>query len=285
MNHPTLRPFFIALITAAAALIVVWGGLQIYGRWHDDWSGYTASITVSDGWCNIAVLPIVGDVLAYAGANKDGLTVESDLPPSTNPDDVEFMLGQAEANPYVLGLLVRIDSPGGSPIGGEMIANAIKRSSLPSAAVVGDIAASSGYLIASGADTIIASPFSDVGSIGVTMSYLEYSQQNETDGLNFVSLASGEFKDYMNPDKPLTAGERALLERDLKVWHDYFVGLVATNRDLPVEQVTALADGSSMPGALALENGLIDALGDKQTARLWFAHELGIPVQDVVFCE
>lgn len=240
---------------------------------------------VSDGVCNIAVAPVVGEIVSYAGANKDGFTVESDLPPSTNPDDFSFFLRQAEADPNVLGILVRIDSSGGSPVGGEVMANALKRSILPSVALLGDVAASSGYLIASGADTIVASPFSDVGSIGLTMSYLENSQQNETEGLSFVSLSSAEFKDYGSPDKPLTLGERALLERDLGIYHQYFVKLVSENRGLSVETVGALADGSSMPGSLALENGLVDTLGDQETAREWFAQELGLSPEEVVFCE
>lgn len=238
-----------------------------------------------DGWCNIAVLSAQGTIISYAGADKDGYSMENDLPMSTNPDDFSYMLRRAEADPYVFGVLVRVDSSGGSPVGAEVIANTLKRSPLYSAALVGDIAASAGYLIASGADTIIASPFSDVGSIGVTMSYVENTQQNQMDGLNFVSLSSAEFKDYGSPDKPLTFAERALLERDLKIYHQYFVDLVAENRALPVETVEALADGSSMPGALALEHGLIDMLGDQETARAWFAEQLDLSPEEVVFCE
>jgi protease-4 len=285
MQNPLIRTLLITIICIIGGLILTWGGLRIYGTWHDDWSGYTASTMISDGWCNVAVAPVVGDIIAYAGADKDGYSTESDLPVSTNPDDFSYFLRQAEADPYVLGVLVRIDSSGGSPVGGEVIANALRRSILPSVALLGDVAASSGYLVASGANTVIASPFSDVGSIGITMSYLENTRQNERDGLSFVSLSSGQFKDYMSPDKPLTTEERVLLERDLDIWHTYFVELVSENRGLPLEHVAALADGSSMPGSLALENGLVDTLGDQETARAWFAQELGLTPAEIVFCE
>jgi protease IV len=155
----------------------------------------------------------------------------------------------------------------------------------PNAAYIIDSGTSAAYLIASAADTIIASPFSDVGSIGVTMSYLDYSKQNTTEGIEYISLTSGKFKDYGSPDKPLTADERVLFERDLAVWHDEFVNHVATNRNLPVEDVAKLADGSSLPGKLALEAKLVDYLGDKEVAKMWFAEQLDIPVEEVFFCE
>lgn len=139
--------------------------------------------------------------------------------------------------------------------------------------------------MATGADTIIASPFSDVGSIGVTMSYLDYTQQNRAEGIEFVSLSSAKFKDYGSPDKIMTAEERSLLERDLKIYHDEFVKQVAENRDMSLEDVEKLADGSTMPGSLALEAGLIDSLGDRETVREWFAQELGLDSEEVVFCQ
>jgi protease-4 len=211
--------------------------------------------------------------------------MESDLPPSVNPEDVEYLMQFAEADPYVLGVLAEIDSYGGSGAGAELIANRLKSSSLPVAASVRESAISAGYLIATGADTIFASPFSDVGSIGITMSYLDNSLQNEDQGLEFISLASGKYKDAGTPDKPLTAEERALFERDLRIWHDVFVQAVAENRNLRLADVQALADGSSMAASLALQHGLIDAIGTREDARAWFAEKLEIPVEEVVFCE
>jgi len=268
----------------AVAVIVVFAvGLQIYGSWNDEWSGYNASIKISDGYCNIAIIPITGDIIPYAGADQDGSGNE--MPPSVNPDDVLSTLHQAENDPNILGVLARIDSSGGTPVASEIIANGFKHSSLPVVALIRETGTSGAYMLATGAKTIIASPFSDVGSIGVTMSYLENTAKNTNEGLQYISLSSAKFKDYGNPDKPLTSDERNLLERDLKIWHEYFVKIVAENRNLPVEQVAKLADGSSMPGSLALENKLIDALGDQETARAWLAKQLGILLEEVVFCE
>lgn len=285
MNRTMPQQLLIIAAWAVAALIAFTAGLWLFGQWHDEWSGFNAGASISDGTCNIAVLPIVGSIIPYAGADKDGLTMEADLPPSTNPDDVAAILRFAESDPNILGVLARIDSSGGAPVASEIIANALKQSPLPIAALIREIGVSGGYLAATGADTIIASPMSDVGGIGVTMSYLENSGKNEKEGLRYVPLASALYKDAGDPNKPLTVAERALLERDLKIYHDQFVKEVAENRGMTIEAVAKLADGSSMPGTMALENGLVDALGDQETAREWFATQLRITLEEVVFCE
>lgn len=273
----------IIILWAVAIIIVFAIGLRIFGSWHDEWSGYNASTMISDGSCNIAVIPITGDIIPYAGADQDGSGNE--LPPSTNPDDALATLHWAENDPNVLGVLARIDSSGGTPVASEVIANGFKNSSLPVIALIRETGTSGAYLLATGANTIIASPFSDVGSIGITMSYLENTVKNTKEGLQYISLASAKFKDYGNPDKPLTSAERDLIERDLKIYHEQFVKEVAENRNLTIEQVAKLADGSSMPGTLALENKLVDALGDQETARAWLAEQLKIKPEEVVFCE
>lgn len=270
-------------VLALAVIVVFSACLWIWGLWHDEWGGYNASVLVSDGFCNIAIIPIVGDIIPYAGADQDGSV--NTPPPSTNPDYTLAALRVAEADPNIRGILVRIDSSGGSPVAAEIIANGLKHASLPLAALIRAMGASAAYLAATGAKTIIASPLSDVGSIGVTMSYLDNTAKNVKDGLKYVPLTSAKFKDYGDPNKPLTAAERTLLERDLKIYHDQFVKEVAENRNLSIKQVVKLADGSSMPGVLALENKLIDALGDQETARAWFAEQLELPLEEVVFCE
>ena len=266
-----------------ATLIVFAVGLWIFGLWHNRWSGYSASLSISDGLCNIAVIPITGDIISYAGADQDGSW--SEMPPSTNADEVLATLYKAENETNILGIFVRIDSSGGSAVASEIISNGFKRSSLPVATFIREGANSGAYLAATGANTIIASSFSEIGSIGVNMSYLDKTAKNAKDGLQYIQLTSARFKDYGNPDKPLTFAERTLLERDLKIYHDHFVKMVSENRNLPIEQVAKLADGSSMPGSLALKNGLIDSLGDQETARDWFAEKLEISPKEVIFCE
>ena len=259
---------------------VFYAGLWIWGAWHDEWSGFNASVRSHLAYCNIALVPIVGDIYLDEPSH-DG----SEYLAVTNADEVVAMIRDAERNPYIEGILVRIDSLGGTPVASEIIMNAIRRSSLPSAALIREYGTSGGYLVASAADVVFASPFSDVGGIGITMSYVESSEKNRRDGLQFVSLASAPFKDYGSPDKPLTAAERALLERDLEIFHAEFVALVAENRNLPVREVEVLADGSSFPGSLAVEKNLVDFVGGEEDALEWFAEKLGLPSEYIIVCD
>lgn len=280
----TLRVLFIIIFSAVLGLFLFAAGLYVWGDWYDEWAGYTTeSFVTGDGICNIAVIPLVGDIVPYANIYEDGSG--NMQPPSTDPDTTRAALRSAESDPAIRGVLMRIDSGGGTPAASETITNDFKRSPLPTVALIREIGASGAYLAATGADTIIASPFSDVGSIGITMSYLDNSAQNKNEGLEYISLSSGKFKDSGSPDKPLTSEERALFERDLKIYHDTFVTQVSENRNMPREEIERLADGSAMPGSMALEKKLIDSLGDQDTAREWFARTLGISKEEVVFCE
>lgn len=238
---------------------------------------YSEYKTVSDGSCNIAVMPIEGVILPFVGYDDFSLV--------TTPSTVRDFIATAEEDMNIEGILFEINSPGGTPVAAEQISQLIKGTDLPTVSVIGDIGASGGYLVAAAADTVLASAMSDVGSIGVTMSYVEESEKNKEEGLTFVQLSSGKFKDAGNPNKPLTEEERALFEGDLEIIHDEFVRQVAELRGKSVEEIEALADGAAMPGIRALEKGLIDAIGGRERAREIFSATLGVDAGEVRFCE
>lgn len=238
---------------------------------------YGVETEVGDGSCDIAVLPIEGVILPYHGIGDFEMVV--------TPETIESFMTAAENDTNIKGVLLEINSPGGTPVASQRIAERFKNSSLPVVGLVGDTAASGGYMIASAADYIVASPMSSVGSIGVTMSYVEESKKNEEEGLTYVQLTSGKFKDTGTPNRPITDEERTLLEADLKIVHDEFVSIVANNRNLSIEAVQALADGSTMPGARAVAAGLVDKLGNRETTKEIFAEVLGLTPQDISFCE
>lgn len=272
-----------AIIIGAVGLCVFYIGLKMWGDWSDEWTGWNDSWMISDGYCNIAVVPVIGDITSYGEyADENGNPYTS-----TTMGETLSLLDTTLYDPYIEGVLVLVDSPGGEAAAAQLMSEELITTSLymPVAAYIVEIGASAAYLVATGAERIFASPFSDVGSIGVTMSYLDYTKQNEAEGLEFVSLSSAKYKDYGTPDKPLTADERALLERDLKIYHDEFVKQVAGNRGMEIEKVAELADGSSMPSSLALEAGLIDEIGGKENVRNWFAEQLGLTSDEVVFCK
>jgi protease-4 len=240
---------------------------------------FTFSLTsISDGECNIAVMPITGVIMPFG----NGVMYEDFV---TTPTDVRDFIASLEYETMIEGVLFEINSPGGTPVASEDIASQVAALELPNVALIGDMAASGGYMIASAADTIVASPMSDVGSIGVTMSYTEESEKNEEEGITYVPLHSGKFKDMGNPNKPLTDEERSLLEAQLREIHDYFIDLVSKYRNINRDEIASLADGSTLTGKRAQEKKLVDILGGRDAAKEAFAVKLGKDMSEVKFCE
>lgn len=255
-------------ITVVATIILIIVSINFF---------YEVESGVGDGFCNIAVLPIEGTILPFYGL--------IDAPLVVTPEMVESFMDTVEEQGDIDAVLIEINSPGGTPVASQRIAERLRNSPLPSVGLIGDLGASGGYMVAIATDYLIASPMSTVGSIGVTMSYVENSKQNEEEGLTYVELNTGKYKNSGDPNKPLTDEERAVFQRDLDILHTEFVNMVAIYRNKPVEEVRALADGSTMTGGRALENGLIDAVGGRAEARAAFAKILAIDESEVTFCE
>ncbi|MFT7644387.1 MAG: protease-4 [Candidatus Paceibacteria bacterium] len=238
---------------------------------------YEVELGISDGSCNIAVLPIEGAILPYHGLAGYDLVI--------SPEAVGSFMATVEEDGNIHGVMIEINSPGGTPVASERIAERLRNSPLPVVGLVGDIAASGGYMVAAASDYLIASPMSDIGSIGVTMSYIEESKKNEEEGLTYVQLTTGEYKDIGSPNRPITDSERELLQTDLETIHDEFVSIVAEYRDMEVSEVDALADGSTMLGQRAVDAGLIDSLGSRAEAKSIFAEILETDIENISFCE
>ncbi|MFH1661887.1 MAG: signal peptide peptidase SppA [Candidatus Falkowbacteria bacterium] len=182
---------------------------------------------------------------------------------------------EAEKNNKIKAIILEIDSAGGGPVAAEEVADALKYAEKPTVALIREYGNSAAYYVATGADIIFASVNSDVGSIGVTMSYSDNARKNQKEGLTYNQLSSGKFKDIGDPDKPLTVEEKQLIMRDIKIYHDNFIKAVAENRNLDIEKVRRLADGSSMPGQIAMENGLIDRIGSFREVREYVEEKIG----------
>ena len=253
--------FLFVFIAAAAAAGV--GTLTDFGSSQPDSSLDTGELDPS---CNVIGIEIRDCIMTYRPDNVEALTSSADSPCDTitSSEEVVWMLDEARYNSSIRAVVLQIDSGGGSPVAAEEVAAALKVLGKPSVAWVRQNAASAAYWIASAADTIIASESSDIGSIGVTYSYVDNAKRNMRDGLTYNQLTTGKYKDTGTPDRALTNDERALIQRDLDISLQAFIKAVATNRELSVDKVTALADGSSMLGKMALKNGLIDQLGTKQ---------------------
>lgn len=255
-------------------VVVVFVVLSAIAFWIYAVYNFTKRSNITDKNCsingNIATININGEIVAYSLKATDGSAPQDEV----SADSVVACINKTAKDNQVKGLILRIDSGGGSPEASEEIANAVKGLNKPSVAVIREAANSGAYLIASATNRIFASEFSTMGSIGVTNSYLDNSQKDIQDGLTFNQLSAGQFKDTQNPDKPLTEAEKTLIMRDVNIMYQGFIQKVADNRKLSVDKVKQLADGSTMLGAQAKADGLIDEIGDINSATAWLKSKI-----------
>ncbi|MER8374157.1 signal peptide peptidase SppA [Mesorhizobium sp. M1396] len=173
----------------------------------------------------------------------------------------------------VKGVILSIDSPGGTTVGGESIYDEVRKlaADKPVVAEVGTLAASAGYMIASAADHIVARKTSIVGSIGVLIQYPDVSGLMDKLGVKLEEVKSSPLKAAPSPFKPTNDDERAMVRKLILDSYDWFVGIVAERRKMTREQALALADGSIFTGRQGVANGLIDAVGGETEAVNWLA--------------
>jgi len=167
-------------------------------------------------------------------------------------------------------LLLRIDSPGGTVGDSQEIHAAIGRLRAKGCRVVasfGNISASGGVYVGVAAEKIVANAGSITGSIGVILRGNNLSRLLERIGIQFETVKSGLYKDILSPDRALTSAERTLLQELIDSSYGQFVAAVAEGRSLTDAAVRGFADGRVFSGAQALELGLVDALGDEDSAR------------------
>lgn len=223
--------------------------------------------------CNVLGINLHGDLYTYIPeSNDDDMLSEKDV---VSSEDIMSSLLAADSDESIKAVILEVDSSGGYPVAGEEIANTIKAISKPVIAVIRQSGTSAAYWSIITADKIFASKNSDVGSIGVTISYLENVAKNEKDGLKYVQLSAGKYKDAGSPDKPLTEEEKALIVRDLKIVHENFIQDIADSRNIPIEKVRSIADGSSVLGSKAKELGLIDEIGGYLDAKKYVEEKIG----------
>jgi protease-4 len=177
----------------------------------------------------------------------------------------------------IRALLVRVESPGGGVAASQEIYEALREvrdSGTPVVVSMGGIAASGGYYVACGADSIVANPGTLTGSIGVIMNFPMAEELMRKIGLEWEVLKTGEYKDIGSFSRPMTERERNLLEGILSDVYDQFVAVVSRERGIDREDVEKIADGSIFTGRQALELGLIDRIGGMRDA-LYMAAEMG----------
>ncbi|MCX2695563.1 MULTISPECIES: signal peptide peptidase SppA [Ochrobactrum] len=171
----------------------------------------------------------------------------------------------------VKGVILILDSPGGTTVGGESIYEAVRKiaEKKPVVTQVGTLAASAGYMIASASDHIIARQTSIVGSIGVLFQYPDLSKLLDTIGVKVEAIKSSPLKAEPNYFSPASEEAKAMIRNMIMDSYDWFVGIVQERRSFTHEQALALANGAVFTGRQAVQNKLIDGLGGEEEAVAW----------------
>jgi protease-4 len=186
---------------------------------------------------------------------------------SPRPSKVAFFreaLHKAEADSDIAGMIVRINSPGGTVAASDTIYHEImsfkQRKKIPVNAYIMELCASGGYYVASASDRIIATPTAVAGSIGVIAMRFNIEGLLSKIGVSEETYKSGPKKDFWSPFRPSTEEEKKMLQDIIDKLYVRFVGVVYANRQkvLTEQEVKALADGRILTANGALDARLID---------------------------
>ncbi|MEW6414388.1 MAG: S49 family peptidase [Pseudomonadota bacterium] len=164
------------------------------------------------------------------------------------------------------GVILRINSPGGSPVHAGQIYDEIKRlrakyPNIPLYAVVDDICASGGYYVAAGADKIFVDKASIVGSIGVLMDGFGFTKTMEKLGVERRLLTAGENKGFLDPFSPVDPKQQAYAKQMLEEIHGQFIAVVREGRGKHLKETPETFSGLVWSGQKSIELGLADAYG------------------------
>ncbi|MCW2922919.1 MAG: signal peptide peptidase SppA, type, partial [Thermoleophilia bacterium] len=214
------------------------------------------------GDARVATIPIYGTIVDGDSAS-DGS--------ATGGDDIVRMLDAIiDDEDSWDGVILELDTPGGSVLASEEVADALRRlhreTDIPVLAWMRGTAASAGYYMAASTDRIVASPNTFTGSIGVILEYYVVDRLADKVGVQQVTIKSGKLKDIGSPFRQVTPEERAVFQRIIDEAYASFVKVVAKGRDLPDSKVRTLADGRIYTGRQAKDNGLVDVLGLRRAA-------------------
>ena len=163
----------------------------------------------------------------------------------------------------ISAIVIRIDSPGGLVAPTQEIFEKVKsvRDVKPIVSSMATVAASGGYYIALGSDSLIANPGTIVGSIGVIMNYPIATELLDKVGIKFETVKSGGLKDVGSYSREVTEADRRHLNEMVTNMHNQFIAVVEENRDMDRSEIIKLADGRVFTGLQSKDLGLVDMLG------------------------
>lgn len=210
------------------------------------------------GLDKVAVIYASGNIIS--GKGQTGKTIGSETTAKA--------IRKARLDPQVKGVILRVDSGGGSALASHIIAEEIRlcTKSKPVIALMSGVAASGGYYISTWADEIIAEPTTITGSIGVIGLVPNITRMSSKIGINWSEFKFGDNATLGSITREWTEEEQATFSYFIKSSYDRFVNTVAQSRGKSFEEINQVAMGQVWTGNQALELGLIDKLGGFETA-------------------
>ncbi len=202
----------------------------------------------------IAIVYAVGEINGGKGS-------ESEI----GKDNIVDAIRKARKNKNVKAIVMRVNSPGGSALISDIIWKEVElaKTEKPFVVSYGKYAASGGYYISCGADKIIAEPTTLTGSIGV-FAIIPNMQKffNNKLGITFDGVKIGKYSDFISASRPLTKGEKAILQKQVDTVYKTFANIVGVGREMTFDEVNDIGQGRVWTGLQALEIGLVDGIGD-----------------------
>jgi protease-4 len=208
----------------------------------------------------VVVIPLSGSITTGGSSSSSGSSI--------TPGLVRSYLAKAESDKAVKAIVFRIESPGGEIEPCQEILLEIERAKETKTIVVsmGGMAASGGYYISTPAHRIVALPTTMTGSIGVISSAVNVEDLLEKLGVEIEIFKGGKYKDMYWGLRELTAEEQEIMQEMVDEYYEQFIDVVAEGRGLSEDDVRELATGQLYSGSKAKELGLVDELGDLDTA-------------------
>jgi protease-4 len=221
-------------------------------------SEYVTNQITYNSKSKIAVIVAEGDIVSGKGDEN-----------SIGSDKFAAEIRKARKDDKVKAIVLRINSPGGSALASDVMWREVMEAKKvkPVIASMSDVAASGGYYMAMGCDTIVAQPNTITGSIGVFgVLFNAENLLNEKMGLTFDRVTTGEFSALGMPTKPMNDAEKQIIQQGVEEIYGSFTSKAAQGRRMNIDSLKKVASGRVWTGADALKIGLVDVMGGLDTA-------------------
>lgn len=226
----------------------------------------------------LVALTLGGDKLATLAGEKQiaRVTIEGTI---TEDRDQLKMLKDIADNASVSGVLLYVNSPGGTTTGGEALYEGLRAvaAKKPVVAQFGTVAASAAYIAGLATDHIVARGNSITGSVGVIVQWPEFVQLLDKVGVKMNEVKSGPLKASPSPFEPLDEGGRQVAQGMVNDGFKWFINLVETRRGVKAADISGLLEGRIFSGREALSAKLVDEIGGEDEAVKWLKSEKNVP--------